>query len=476
MSNNEVAIPLSPKDKKLVTIGSWLLMFYIACGGTTLAISQSFILRKFDAMHLFSLSTIIISLGAAIMTPIGGKLSDIIGIKKLVIISVTVAVLSNIALAFGTNITLYFIFSLINSLSKGAFTASPAILAHMTNKKSDVPKVMGYLASAIAGGTFIGALIAGRFNDMGLTEIGITLPAVFVLIAGLLIMKGLPNIKMERKITLDYVGIVLLAILITSFVLSFNFGPTFGWTNPYVLVGFAVLIASAIAFVSYESKVEKKGQSPIIAMSLFKNKEFSALLLIGLIAYYYQAVMTNYGTLASLEILGESATISSMLTMPRMAITLFFPIITGVWVSKKSTNSWKAIALSTIIVAVAFLPLVGISPSMSIMVLFASFTVTGIAEGFRAVSITPAAQELLTPENLSTGTALVNFMNTLSSVFATTISGVLFNAAGDDKVAGMQAVFISTIVITLVGFVLVLTVIRKNQEARYKELTASQAQ
>ena len=469
MVNPNVALPLNKRNKTFVTLASGLFMFYIAAHGTALAISQSFILAKIDGMSFFSLSAILIALGAAIMTPIGGKLGDIIGRKTLMVIAGIVAFITTVGIAYSPNIGAYLTFTIINSLSKGAFTASPFILMNVINEKKDVPKAMGLLASSVAAGTFAGALIAGAFNDMGQTQLGLIITGIFVLLAVVLTFIALPNTKSPNKVKLDFGGIILLTVLISSFVLTFNFAPLLGWVSPFILVGFVILVSSLFFFIKYEKNVEGKGQDPIIVMSLFKNKEYTVLLLVGLIAYFYQAVMVNYGSLASLQILGASATVTGMLTLPRTAIILILPTITGIWVGKKRTNSWKAMALATGIVAVVFMPLIFISPAMSISVFFITFTITGLAESLRAVSVTPAAQEILTPSNLSTGTALVNFVNTLASVLASTICGVLYNAAGTDTVKGMRWIFLCTTIITAVGFLLVIFYVRKYQKERYKE-------
>ena len=445
----KVAMPLSKRNKNLTTIASCLFMFYIAAHGTALAISQSFILTKIDGMAYFSLSAILIALGAAIMTPIGGKLGDIVGRRNLMVISGIIALITTVGIAYSPNIIIYLGFNILNSLSKGAFTASPFILMNLINQKKDVPKAMGLLASSVAAGTFAGAMISGTFNDLNLVEIGLVVTGIFIFLAVVLIFIAIPNQKAKNKVKLDTDGIVLLTVLISSFVLSFNFAPTMGWTNPLILVGFATLVVSLIAFISYEKKVEAKDQDPIIAMSLFKNKEYTILLLVGLIAYYYQAVIVNYGSLASLEILNASAKVTGLLTMPRTAIILVLPAISGVWVGKNKSNSWKAMALATGIVFLAFVPLIFVNPAMPIAVFFISFSITGIAESLRAVSVTPAAQSILSPKNLSTGTALVNFVNTLASVLASTISGVLFNSAGGDIVKGISWIFLATVIITL---------------------------
>lgn len=458
-----VALPLSKKNKKLVIFGSCLFMFFIASHGTALAISQSFILTKIKAMEFFSLSAISIALGSAIMTPIGGKLGDIIGRRTLMVASGIIAFVTTLGIAYSPNFTTYLIFVILSGLAKGASISSPYIFMNLINEKKDVPKANGFIASSIAAGTFVGPLMAGAFNDIGQTELCLVIIGAIALLSSILIFIGLPNTKAQAKIKLDFGGMSILTILISSFVLTFNFAPVIGWTNPLTFLGFAVLIVFFISFVRYEKRVEDKKQEPIIAMSLFKNKEYRVLLLVGLSIGVYQGVIVHYGSLASLKILGESATITGMLTLPRTLIVLVLPAITGVWVGKKRENSWKAMALATVIVAIAFMPLTFISPNMPVLVLFISFSITGIAESLRAVSVTPAAQETLTPSNLSSGTALVSFVNTLASVLASTISGVLFNSAGKDIVKGMRSIFLFTVIISLVGFILVIVFIRKYQ-------------
>lgn len=344
---SNVALPLSKRNKTLVSIASILFMFYVASHGTAIAISQSFILTKIGGMSYFSLSVILVALGSAIITPIGGKLGDIVGRKTLMASAGGLAFVTTVGMAYSPNIIIYLVLTTINSLSKGAFVASPYIIMHQINKIEDVPKATGLLASGVAAGTLFGALVSGVFNDMGQVELGLIINGLVVLVEVGLVLFALPNTKSKTKIKLDVVGIALLAIVISSFVLSFNFAPTAGWTNPLILIGFAVLIVSLVIFINYEKKVEARKEDAIIPMSLFANKEFSILLIVGLIAYFYQTVLVDYGSLASLEILNESATVTGMLTLPRTAIVLIIPTFLGVWVGKKKSNLWKAMALAT---------------------------------------------------------------------------------------------------------------------------------
>lgn len=467
MGDSTVALRLSKRDKTLVVVGSCIFMFFMAGNGTALAISQKFLLEKIGGIEYFSLATILIALGTTIMTPIGGNLGAIVGRKNLMVVSGILSLVTTIGVVYSTNIYVYLIWIIANGLSKGAFTATAYILMSLVNEQKDVPKAMGLMASSVSAGTLVASLLSGVFNDLGMTALGIIILSSTVLIGVVMIGIGLPNTKSEYKVKIDTGGILLLVIAISAFVLSFNFGPVMGWTNPIILVGFAVLLSFGFLLYRYETKVEKDGGSPIINMSLFKNKEYVAILAIGVTLYFYQVVMTNYGTFVAMDVLGVSATLAGTLTIPRTIITLILPAMIGVWVTKKKSNSWLAMAIATALLVVGFAPLLLISPTMPIMIFFIAFSVTGVSESFRAVSTLPAAQATLVPSQLANGTSLVSFVNTLAPVLSATVSGAVFNAAGGDTALGMRNIVIATMIVSAIGFALVVFYVRPKQMARY---------
>ena len=71
-------------------------------------------------------------------------------------------------------------------------------------------------------------------------------------------------------------------------------------------------------------------------MNLFSNKTYRILLVVGIIAYFYQEAMNMYAPLSVQKIMGQSTTISGLLQFPRMILIMILPVIVGVWVSKKT--------------------------------------------------------------------------------------------------------------------------------------------
>lgn len=155
--------------------------------------------------------------------------------------------------------------------------------------------------------------------------------------------------------------------------------------------------------------------------------------------------------------------------MPRTIITILLPALVGVWVGRKAANAWKAITITTLIVGASFLVLaMATSFGSSVMIFFVAVAATGVAESFRAVSITTAAQATLERKDLGVGTSLVNFVNPLSSLIAAAVYGLAYdlNTKGNpenvnDIAAGVKSVFIIAAIVSVIGFVIVILVVRK---------------
>lgn len=458
-----VAISLSKGKKNAVQWGCVCMMLSVAMYGLVFATLTSPILEGINAMEYVALFSIFAALGVSIMTPIGGKLGDLIGRRNIVVIPGIICAVAGIGIAFVRSLWPLMILRLIVSLAQGAFTAAPYIIAGLINEKKDVPKAMGMLATAIAVGGFGGSIIAGILTDMGMMTAAILMPAVPLIIGVVLIGLNLPNVKKEGKVTIDIAGIIALVVALCGILLALNYGAAMGWTNPAILAGFVIGIIALIVLV----KIEEKATDPLIPLKLFKNKNYVVLLLVGFICYFYQNAMNVYAPIGAMQVMGATTGMAGALQMPRTIFTMILPTIAGTWVGKKASNKWKAMAIGTLFVAIPMLMMGFTTPDTSIMIYFVALTVTGIAEGFRCVSITPAAQATLEPQDMGIGTSLVNFANSLAGTIAAAVFGVAYNinTASDatdiaNIQAGVNAVFWAAGMISMVGFAVVMLVVR----------------
>lgn len=465
----QVAIPLPKAKKNAVQIGCICMMLSVAMYGLVFATLTAPILESVNAMGYVSLFSVFAGLGLSIMTPIGGKLGDLIGRRNIVVIPGIICAVCGIAFAFVRSLVLLMILRLLIGFAQGAFTAAPYIIAGLINEKKDVPKAMGMLAAAIAVGGFGGSIIAGILTDMGLLNVAILMPAVPLLLGIVLIGMNLPNQKKEGKVAIDVPGIVALVVALCGILLALNFGSTIGWSNPAIIAGFVIGIIALIVLV----KIEEKASEPLIPLKLFKNTQYTVLLIIGFICYFYQTAMNVYAPIGAMKVMGTSTSVAGALQMPRTIITIFLPMIAGVWVGKKAANAWKAMVIGTVLAALPMAMMGFTAPGTSIIIYFVALTITGIAESYRSVSITPSAQATLQPEDMGVGTSLVNFVNSLANTIAAAVFGVAYdlNAASDPTNVsniqnGVNAVFWLAAIVSAIGFLLVIFVVRPKMTAK----------
>ena len=322
---------------------------------------------------------------------------------------------------------------------------------------------MGMLAAAIAVGGFGGSIIAGILTDMNMLTVAILMPALPLILGIVLIGLNMPNQKREGKVTVDVPGIIALSVTLCAILLSVNFGSAIGWTNPVIIAGFALGLIAFYALI----KVEKKAVEPLIPLALFRNKNYTMLLAVGFASYFYQNAMNVYAPIGAMQVMGKSASIAGTLQMPRTLLTIIVPIIAGTWVGKKTSNMWKAMVGATALAGIPMLVMGFTTPSTSILVYIVALTVTGIAESFRSVSITPAAQSMLDPKDIGVGTSFVNFFNSLSGTVAATVFAVAYNmntAADPTNVEfiqnGVNAVYWVAAIVGLVGLAIVIFFVR----------------
>lgn len=459
----QVAIPLPSGKRTMVNVGCVCMMLSVAMFGYVYSTLAMPILSGIGAESYFSLFALFGGLGIAIMTPIGGKLSDLIGRRNIVVIPGIVCIAAGIGLAFANSTVPVLGLRLLMAMAQGAFTAAPYITVSLVNESKRVPTMMGLLATSVALGGFGGSIIAGILTDMGMMLLAVLMPNIPLLLGVVLIGLSMPNVKKEGKISVDIPGIVTLVVALCGILVALNFGSSIGWTNPAVLAGFVVGIIALVALI----KVEGKAADPIIPLKLFKNANYTVLLLVGFICYFYQAAMSSYAPIGVMQVMGGSTTVAGALQMPRTILTMILPTIAGAWVGRKAGNAWKAMTIGTLFAALPMAVMGFTSPSYPVIIYFVALGLTGIAESFRSVSITPSAQAALDPRDIGIGTSLVNFCNTLSSTIAAAVMGVAYNlntAADPTDPAliqnGVNAVFWVSAVVSAVGFLIVIFVVR----------------
>jgi MFS family permease len=286
----------------LIVLGSALLVTMF--GETMLLPAIPDIIRDFKISYNTSswiLTAYLIS--AAVMTPIGGKLSDMYGRKKIVITIMVVYIIGITLGGFANNIYFLIVTRIIQGMGVSMFPVAFSIIRDKFPPEKLAIGV-GIFSAMYAGGSVVGLSVGGGIiNNFGWHATFFSIVPVAIAL-WFIIRRVIHDRKLEEKEeeerneqllqqtqksgtsgvetefcvacgkvvatvvvpTLDLKGVITLAVTITSFLLTLTSLATYSIQITGVFV--AATIISLVLFVI----VERKSTSPLINLKLLTNK------------------------------------------------------------------------------------------------------------------------------------------------------------------------------------------------------------
>ncbi|WP_286139541.1 hypothetical protein [Faecalibaculum rodentium] len=257
-----------------------------------------------------------------------------------------------------------------------------------------------------------------------------------------------------------------------------NFGARMGWFNGLIMTGFLVGFGSLLAFVYWENRAAV----PLVPMALFQNRQYVLLLAITFCTVFYLIALNNYLPLGVQNVLQAGTSASGSLQLPKTIVLILVPTAFGIWVAKRKSHTWMALALSCIFVIVPCALLVFVGVNMPIWFIMLMVGLTGIADAFRSVAATPAAQEVLKPSDLGIGTSMIGFTITLANSIAATVDGIAYDSlsAAEAGIVGMShgidTTFLLSAGVAVIGLLLVVLFFRPIMNKNSRTSAAEQAE
>jgi EmrB/QacA subfamily drug resistance transporter len=276
-----------------------LALAIVVIDGTVLNVSISYIQKDLNTnIKNIQWTITLYSLVLVAFTITGGKLGDIFGRKKMFILGAILFAIGSLIASFAQNIqTLIFGWSVIEGLGAAMMipaTTSLVVSLYHGKDRAIAFGVWGGIAGAAAAlGPILGGYLTTDFSWNWAFRINVFI--VLILVLGSVTIK---EAKVEEKPKLDYVGVILSGFGLSSLVYGIIESSTYGWfkaketyvlnnqayyfpfdlsiTPVTVLAGILVLSV----FVWWLGFTEKRGNIPLIRLSIFKNIQFNSGLLV----------------------------------------------------------------------------------------------------------------------------------------------------------------------------------------------------
>jgi EmrB/QacA subfamily drug resistance transporter len=203
-----------------------------------------------------------------------GRLGDLLGHRRVYLAGFALFVLGSAACAFAPLIGVLIAARGVQGLGAAMLTSSsPAILtsAFPDERRG---RVLGLQATAVyvalALGPSVGGGLAQAFGWGAVFFVNVPIG----LIAFLLSLRYVPRDRVDssRREPFDIPGAVLFGVGLTLLILALNQGHVWGWASPTLLGCAGLAVALLVGF----SRIELRTPSPMLDLSLFRNRVFSA--------------------------------------------------------------------------------------------------------------------------------------------------------------------------------------------------------
>ncbi|MCL5789449.1 MAG: MFS transporter [Candidatus Thermoplasmatota archaeon] len=318
--------------------------------------------------------------GGVALTPVIGKLGDIYGKKKMLSISLIVYAVFVSVTGFSPNFTFMVVSRTIQGIGLTILPLGMSLIREEFPKEM-VPKAQA-LISAMFGAGFAVSLPLGSLvsNDFGWRwTYHSAVP--FVIAATIVAIIVIKESRYKRpEVKIDYVGAVLLALVLGLFVFGLSQGPVWGWTSLSVVTMFVLGVVLAVPLVLYEFRYTRQGGEAILNFRLLARRNVMvtnlAIAISGMGMFLAMQALTYRFELPVPDGLGKSILTTGLSMVPFAIGMIIFAPVTGQLISRVGVKPFAV--LGSVIAGLGFL-LQAFVPSYTMVMVYEFVTGSGLS-------------------------------------------------------------------------------------------------
>ncbi len=363
-------------------------------------------------------------LATTVSTPIWGKLADLTNRKLLIQLSLVVFVVGSALAGLSQSTEMLIFFRVLQGLGAGGLTALVQVAMADIIPPRERGRYMGLLGAVMAVATVGGPLLGGVITDSIGWRWNFYIAVPFAVAALIVLQRTLHIPSHRRKVTIDYLGAVLIAAGVSLLLIWVTMaGNQFDWgsvTSILMVVGAVVLLGLAVL-------TELKVKEPIIPMTLFRNRTFwlavIASISVGVAMFGTSVFLSQYMQLAR----GKTPTESGLYTIPMIAGVLLSSMVIGQVISR--TGKWKRYMVVGSVLLTIGLALMGtIRYDTSFYLVFLYMFVMGAGVGMVMQNLVLIVQNAVDPRQIGTASASVAFFRSLGGTIGVSVMGAVLGS------------------------------------------------
>ncbi|WP_245995073.1 MDR family MFS transporter [Companilactobacillus furfuricola] len=406
----------------IVTIAVFIATFMTAIEGTIVSTAMPTIIGSLHGVSLMNWVFSIYLLMTAVSTPIYGKLSDMIGRKPIFIFGLGLFVVGSVLCSLSNSMFTLILSRVVQGLGSGAIQPLTFTIIADIYPLDKRAKVLGLNGSSWGIAAVIAPLLGGFIVEQLSWHWVFLINLPIGIITMILIWAFFKEERRDAgKAKIDYVGTMLLMLVLLPIMLALQFiGTSSAWL-PISLVVLSIL--SIFAFVHFERKVS----DPILPLNLFRNKTFVIQNVIALLISGFLISFEAYIPTWMQGILGLSPSMGGFAVTPSSVVWIFGSFWAGTLLKKFAPNRVIYISLVFLAVANAFLLLAHVGTTFAYFLALAA--IAGMGFGLTITTTTVTAQTVVPAENVGVATSFNTLLRTIGQSLMVSVDGIILNTA-----------------------------------------------
>lgn len=361
-----------------------------------------------------------------------GRLGDMLGHKPVYVTGFAVFTVGSALCGFATSIEMLIAFRILQGIGAGMVMAiGPAIItaAFPPRERGKALGIMGMVvAAALAAGPALGGLLVGYFGWRAVFLLTVPIGLFGTLWAAyILAWKREPS-----RQTFDFLGAGLFSAGLTLLLLVLSKGQEWGWDSFRSLVFLAAAGAALALFIRAELKVLQ----PMLDLSLFRNRLFSAANASALLNFMAQFSVFFLFPFYLLDVRHLPAQQAGLLMMVGPLVVVFLAPVSGTLSDRIGSRLLSSTGMALITVSLFLLSRIGLTTPLPTVAL--SLGVLGLGVGLFQSPNNSAIMGSVPRHRLGIASGMLATMRNVGMVMGIAVAGAVFAARHAAHLAALE--------------------------------------
>jgi EmrB/QacA subfamily drug resistance transporter len=310
--------------RRWVTLGLMMGLFLSAFEATVVVAAMPTVISHLGGLDVYAWVYSIYFLTATVTVPLWGRFSDLFGRRRFYLAGVALFTLGSILCGMSNSMPQLIVSRAVQGLGAGALVPLGMTIIADLYSLEERGRVQGLFSGVWGLSSIIGPLMGGLITDTLSWRWVFFINVPFGILAGVIIGSFLRDPELDRRRRIDLLGAVLLSSGLILFLLGLDsIGKGLAVGRSWTMLAIALMLT--LVFV----RTELRHPDPILPLSLFRDRIFSAAVLNGLLTGMALFGAITFVPLFVQGVLGTGATEAGWSLTPLTLSWVLWSIVSG---------------------------------------------------------------------------------------------------------------------------------------------------